>query len=1292
VYLKRLELQGFKSFAPRTTLEFSPGITAIVGPNGSGKSNIADAIRWVLGEQSMRQLRGRKSNDIIFAGGQGRAPMQMAEVGLLLDNSASWLPSEHTEVTATRRSFRSGESEYLINGQRVRLRDMFLLLAQARIGHDSYTVIGQGLVDQALSLRAEERRGLFEDAAGIRQFQAQRTDAEQKLALTQTNLSRLRDIVAEIAPRLAPLAEQARRAREHAGARDELRRLVRTWYAWQWQETVEARSRADTAETEQAERIASVKARMAADETHAQEVRAARDTAAGQLGELRRTRGEASARLQTLDRDQAVGQERHASLERQAVDLVSEQGQQEAAVAAAQAEVASLETQLAATEDQIQALTGQLEALEHAQHAARQVHEREEAQLRGAQRDVIQVQARLGAAQTELGRLQRQVGDRNRTLAARREAVAAARQRLDAAGSALESRRAAFELAHADVEALVAHRDELTHALAAGQEELEQARRALADAQRERHALADRLALLEEWRGGLADYANGARAILQAPEDSRPPVVGALAQLVRATPGYEAAIEGVLGPFVQALVVASAEDALTCAEWLRQRSAGHALLVWPPTDVPIDEDAQRGSGAVRDTTQGMPAQEDGSIRGSILGRMTDNVETQPELRALIEHLMAGTYLVRDLKAAQALMASQRHDLVLDRGVTGVMRALVTPGGELLHQDDWARGGAGESSPERAGAPGGAGALLARERELRQLPAELDRWTSDIAELEARHARASALQQGRRDDVDALTQELQGAEARAQELAREVAALQREAERAQSEAQLSQAVADQLADEIAGVEQDVAATATRVVEQEASQHEALDRVRAVQEVLDELAERNRAQQEDLARQRTSVAVQQQEAKTLAQRVDQVRAQAHEVALHIERRAERVQSIAVQRAQLEEDAARRHEASQELRGQIRELSAAIQQHEATAAAAEQELVKSERTQALGRQELESAEVEYRRRMMEAQRARDAVEALLVQLRDELEDLGELGESRASPATGSGGKAENDTQDARTLLAGVGAAEAADASAEVEGSHASAIHQSRPSLQLAPEDAARMRRQIDSLRNRLRHLGGYDPDAPQAYEELKTRHEFLAGQVRDMEQASANLRTIIGELDATMRRQFAETFEAVNLRFQRHFATLFAGGTARLEMTAPRKRALDDEEEDSDLPEGAAKSVGAGGVEVYVQIPGKRVQDLSLLSGGERAMVSAALLFALLETNPPPFCLLDEVDAALDAANVVRFCDILKVLAQQTQFIVITHNQITMTHAGAIYGISMNTESISRVVSLKLAEVRA
>src|SRR5438270_13180761 len=278
---------GFKSFAARTLLEFSPGITAVVGPNGAGKSNVADAMRWVLGEKSMRQLRGKKGEDIIFVGGHGRAALGMAEVSLTLDNSTGWIPSEYSEISVTRRSYRSGENEYLINKQKVRLKDVLLLLAQARIGHDSYTVIGQGLIDAALSLRAEERRGLFEDAAGIRPFQVQRADADNRLRQTEQNLDRLRDIISEIEPRLAPLEEQARRAIEFKQLNSELQEVLLTWYALQWRRLRAARERAEAAEQEQAERVRQAEQAIISLDEQGNELRAQRQAMRTRIAEAR---------------------------------------------------------------------------------------------------------------------------------------------------------------------------------------------------------------------------------------------------------------------------------------------------------------------------------------------------------------------------------------------------------------------------------------------------------------------------------------------------------------------------------------------------------------------------------------------------------------------------------------------------------------------------------------------------------------------------------------------------------------------------------------------------------------------------------------------------------------------------------------------------------------------------------------------------------------------------------------------------------------------------------------------
>src|SRR5437764_6059912 len=299
---------GFKSFAARTCLEFSTGITSIVGPNGAGKSNVADAMRWVLGEQSMRQLRGKKGDDIIFAGGHGKSALGMAEVSLILDNSTGWVPSEYSEIHITRRSYRSGENEYLINKQQVRLKDVMLLLAQARIGHDSYTVVGQGLIDAALSLHAEERRGLFEEAAGIRPFQVQRTDAENRLRQTEQNLDRLRDIVSEIDTRLEPLAEQARRAVESRQLNSELQEVLFTWYALQLRRLRANKDRAEVAEREQAQRVQHIEQSLQDADKQREILGVRRQRAQSSIVEARESSNAAYQVVQRIQRDLAISQ------------------------------------------------------------------------------------------------------------------------------------------------------------------------------------------------------------------------------------------------------------------------------------------------------------------------------------------------------------------------------------------------------------------------------------------------------------------------------------------------------------------------------------------------------------------------------------------------------------------------------------------------------------------------------------------------------------------------------------------------------------------------------------------------------------------------------------------------------------------------------------------------------------------------------------------------------------------------------------------------------------------------
>lgn len=1227
MYLKRLELHGFKSFAVRTELEFAPGITAIVGPNGSGKSNVSDAVRWVLGEQSMRHLRGKKSEDIIFAGSQGRAAMGMAEVSLYLDNSAGWLPSDYTEVKITRRSYRSGENEYLINNNKVRLKDLLLLLAQARIGHDSYTVVGQGLIDAALSLRAEERRGLFEDAAGIRHFQAQRDDAENKLLQTEQNLSRLHDILAEIEPRLAPLAEQARRAREYAAVHTEYQSLLSSWYAQHWQRLQEQYRRAETNEAERNAVLVRVQTELSARDDRLRELRAERERVMLQMNGLRKMRGELMGRMQTLERDVAVAEERLGSLARQSGELTLEQEQQRQQAAAAEQRIIALQQQIEELAEQGMQGEEVVQEMERDVATLRQRQEQEDARLRAVQRDVIQIQTRLGASQSELGRLQRQLGEKNRALAARRETLAQSQERLNAIQSKLEAQQQLLAAAQREEEQLAIRRQQVTQAVSDGQHEQEQLRETLGDARRERRNVADRLALLREWRSNLSGYGDGVRALLQAPPGKIPPILGTVAQLATVPEGMEAALEAALGPLLQAVVVRSAGDALACLEYLRSIRGGRALLVWassPMTGSPTKGTDFPSSG--KSAERGEKASE-----RSLNSRASALVSSAPEYRALFHRLLDDAVVVQSLAAAEQYLETAtdgKSDRLPDDGREGrspaslIPQRIVTLTGEVLHVQGWLSGG--QATDDNQG-------LLARERELRELPAQLEQLDAAIASLEAELYQARQAQDARKQELATLEREAQQISARVAALNRDMQGLRQTAERVLSELHVGRSVEEQLAGEVAGLEQELAAAQARVAEQEAALRDANERAEEVQEEVEQQARQFRERQEELNRRRTALAVQRQEAKTLAQQLEQQRGLVRDIGAQIKRRAERLTEMEQQSQALKAQLEHQKAELEQVRGEARAAGDRLREAEEQAAEYNQQLLDLERGQAELRQEQAKLEVEYRRCLLDVQRSRDALENLAQQMQEELG----IGDPALLPATG----------------------------------------RIRDGEQAGEVDAGALRRQIDGLRARLKELSNHDPHAPQEYEEARERYEFLTAQVQDMETAAANLRQLIGELDTTMKRQFEETFHAVNERFRRHFTTLFRGGSAHLELTAPK-----DEE----------RNGPAGGIEVLVQPPGKKVQDLSLLSGGERALVSAALLFALLETNPPPFCLLDEVDAALDESNVVRFCDILKTLSERTQFIVITHNRVTMTAASAIYGVSMGADSVSRILSMRLAAV--
>ncbi|HEY1354393.1 MAG TPA: chromosome segregation protein SMC [Ktedonobacteraceae bacterium] len=1253
MYLKRLDMLGFKSFASRVHLEFSTGITAVVGPNGAGKSNVADAVRWVLGEQSMRQLRGRKSDDIIFAGSQGRAALGLAEVSLTIDNSTGWVPSEYSEITVTRRSYRSGENEYLINKQKVRLRDVLLLLAQARIGHDSYTVVGQGLIDAALSLRAEERRSLFEDAAGIRPYQVQRSEAENRLRQTEQNLARLRDIVSEIEPRLQPLAEQAQRAIEHRRLESELQEVLLTWYALQWRRLHTARERAEQAEQEQTRLVQEREQMLREQEERRNVLRGQRQRTQATIVEARDLLSEADDLVRRIERDLAVNQERIVGFERQRAEQQQEERRLRERLLTLQQALIDQEEQCDLAEEAIDEGATALAAREAEVARAQKEFELDERRLRAMQSELIQIQARLGASQSDLGRQQKHLGERNRLLASRREGIAHSRQAVRVLEQRLGEERTHLEAARNEEQQLGQRRQALGRTIADAQQEMERLKSALADAERQRRTVADRLNMLKNWRQSLSGYSDGVRALLRAPQGKLSGLLGPLPQLAIAQAGREQALEAAFGSYLQAVVVETRQQARACLEYLRTGKAGKALVIWLEQASSLAESAAitgQGTAQLPAYLQEAPV----ALQQRVPGLACHAVQCEQRYRPLFQTLLHGVLIVQDLETACTLLDLQAG-APADPAHTRIER-FVTLRGEVLHRAGWLSGGDG----------GGQQGLLAYERELRELPRQLDEHLALIGQINDMLSQLQRAQEGRRVEQSVLEKEQQKNQARLNELNRALAASQRESDRLQSELQGAHAIEQQLVSEIAGLEQEIEAASARVQAHETSRRALSEQVEEIQQEVEERAIAFRRQQDELGRARTALAVKRQEARALRQQLALQQTQARDLRAQIDQHVARSKEAAERYLVLQQTVAGYQAEIAEARQRVQARAQVLHQAEQSAAAQDQQIAALEQETLRLRQQVAEQEVVYRRCLLESQRARDAVASLLAQLKEEMgvadpHELTRYGTSALAVA-------QTDVEE-----------EAADPGPRsAEGEEA-----------LSAEEEAtlrKLRRRVEGLRARLKALGGSDPEAPQQYEETRTRYEFLSAQIADMQQAAQQLRTIIGQLDITMARQFETTFQAINARFRENFVTLFKGGHARLELTAARG------EEEGEEGESAVHKGMPAGVEVIVQPPGKKVQDLSLLSGGERALVSAALLFSLLEINPPPFCLLDEVDAALDESNVNRFCEILRRLAQRTQFIVITHNRVTMISAQAIYGVSMGGDSVSRLLSLRLEEAHA
>lgn len=1180
MYLKSLTLHGFKSFAQRVELLFPQGVTAIVGPNGSGKSNVSDAIRWVLGEQNIRSLRGSALQDVIFAGTDSRKPLGMAEVSITLDNSDFTLPLDYAEITLTRRTYRSGESEFFINRTPCRLRDIHELLMDSGLGRSSLSVIGQGEVDAILSVRPEERRALIEEVAGITRYRTKRQTALERLKETEADLVRLGDIIAEVERQLDPLekeAERAQRYRELSARLNDLetKLLLHDWAVRkeacaQWEaRRDEARSTWHAAKkalegVQQARRQALGEATVLQD---------ALDKAQGQLAGLERGAEQQDAHGNVLAERLAA---LRSDLDRRTEEL-EELAQQTQAAAERRDE---LTTRTSALQDEADQAAALLAEADQQVRKVRELIDATEEDLKRLRSQAMSRVQRAADAQAELRRMTTSIEERGVELEQRREELERTLEQIRTA----EDERNRTVAAIAELESVRTDLEALAERIGRSLSELESVKRSrLERIQGLRGRLTGVRTQYEALRGleeSFEGFAEGVRACLQAKKPWREKVYGAVGSLLHVAPEYEIALEVALGAASQNIVVADEETAKRAIEYLKETRAGRvtflplsSLRVSTPIVLPyrLETDPE------------------------CVGIASQLVQFDPQVAKAIEYLLGRVLVARTLDGAVRLNRShpQIHRVVSLEGDLVLASGPITGGHRRRRQ--------------------GAG-LLSRSHRLAELKAEGQRLVEEIGDEEAKLAELDA-------EIEKALAERSQVEGRLQGVLRDIAEKQRVRDVLGERLQAMGQQRERLSASVAQLEETIARLTDEHAEM-SQQYGALDtdkelqdsQVAEVEERLTELRAQSDGLEEIRAQRRADWVEAQGALKNLLEQVAQT-----EAAI----------------AELEDRRRTRAAECTEIRERISDTEA------------EQQRVREEA--ALLRRQAEKARAEVGRLKAEISRFQDDVDA-----------WNEKEEKARSEVEGASERLHQIELGLERERAAYTQAEERLAEREIpppDGPDGVRLEQVEP----LRTEARRVRRHLDEL-------GTVNLNALEEFAALKERFAFLIEQRDDLLEAREGFDRAVEEMDRVSRERLVAAFAALQKALGDVFPRLFGGGRAELSWTDP---------------EDPLES----GIDMLVQPPGKRPQPLMTLSGGERALAAVSLLFAIMTVRPSPFFVLDEVDAALDEANVDRFAQLLQEYGKRNQIIVITHRQGTMERADALFGVTMERHGASQLVSLRL-----
>ena len=1178
---KELEIQGFKSFPDKVKITFDAGVTGVVGPNGSGKSNLSDAVRWVLGETSSRQLRAAgKMEDVIFGGTRRRSAMGFASVRLTLDNTGHTLDVDADEVTIGRKYYRSGDSEYTINGQVCRLRDVYELLLDTGIGRDGYSVIGQGRIAEIVAAKSSERREIFEEACGIAKYRYRKAEAERRLAAAGENLERLRDILGELESRVGPLEKESAKAQKFLElseqrktlevtlwtdsvhrARDTVRQQVRDY------ETAQADYERFDGEAKAAEQEAE-EIRM-----QAQQLTIAVERLNGDIRSITEQISGSDSRIAVLENDILRNEESIASL-RSEIEAGEQDGAEaDAALQRHRAVAAKMEAEGEKLAAEIDALNAELEQLADASNAS------------GARKDTLRAEITdLTAKRTEA-----QVAQ-----AAAEAAEETARQRLPALEQAVQEDTDQWETARQDLTDTIRYREMLTENekqlanVRSGLElKLKNRKAALDEADtaeqrlgRELDAARQRLSVLRELEKNMDGYQNSVKAVMRAAGARRlRGIIGPVSAILKVEPGCEVAVETALGAALQNIVVENEAAAKAAIALLRSDNAGRA------TFLPLD------------TVQ------PGVFRGRLSGtaRLASSlVQADARYDNIVSNLLGRIIVVEDINEASRVARDN-----------GFRSRVVTMDGQVINAGGSFTGGSVQRS---AG-------LFTRKQEMEELRIRAAKLQKDCLAAQEKTDQC-------KEQVDALQAELTAT-------ASEQITAANDRVRAEAEQKRLEAAAAQLETARNARRQEIDTLQAALADSRAKAEDAAK----LQAELTAKIDRRTAEMSRIVEGDDSFLTQQNAlAQDLsAKRLEQVTRQkdAELAYSQIAALEQRARDAAARRASLEESVAALAARSDACRAEIADIRQTRADSQTTIAQKEAEIREATQKR-LARQQAETETLA---------RARTAADS-----REEMSrEMARLAERKAA--------AESEYD--QTV-------------AKLWDEYQLSVSQAE-ALCVEFDSLPALRAQVADLRGKIRALGSVNVSAIEEYKEVKARYDALVTQVTDVEESRNELSRMISKLSAQMREIFTDSFRAINENFGRVFAELFGGGEASLML-----------EDESD--------VLSSGIGIRVAPPGKVIKNLEALSGGEQALVAISIYFAILAVNPAPFCILDEIEAALDDANVVRFAQYLRRVSDKTQFIVITHRRGTMEAANVLYGVTMQEDGVSKLLKLDLEQVDA